>query len=71
MNPQYTSYKHYYYKHDCYKHKHKPYYSLFLTATVVEMDPTAPGPHDLSVLHMQDTHRSSLLWDAYVSLFDA
>ena len=38
-------------------------YLLFLIATVLQMDLAAPGPHDPSVLHMQDDHRSSVLWE--------
>ena len=30
---------------------------------VEEMDPVAPGPQDLSVLTIQEEHRSTPLWD--------
>ena len=35
---------------------------------VQEMDPAALGPQDSSVLTMQEGHRSTLLWDAQVSI---
>ena len=40
---------------------------ITVNTVVEEMDTTAPGSQDLSVLTMQQEHRSTPLWDAQVS----